>query len=132
MRNISTRKFQAKKEQEPDKAGRIGIRQDSCGIIVTMADGHGNVIHVRVIKAQRTLSSMSGQTIVQFKDPWNKAFPGIFAPTASEVPDSILPLQELAALDQCGHQQEIVFLVFSGNTLAHFVFGILVRQILYN
>ena len=106
MRNIPNNKFQAKKEPEANNAGRIGIYHYTKGFIVNMIDRHGTVMHVRVVEAQQTSSSMN--TDIKFpssKITSKKAFWGSVAPDISELPDNTLPIRELAAPSRLAHYQ---------------------------
>ena len=105
MRDIPNRKFQTKKEPEVQNAGKIGIRVDPIGYIVTLVDRHGTVNHVRLVEAQNTQSNLKGVINIPAKSTSRKFFPSAIAPNVSELSDSNLPIRELAAPDRFPYYQ---------------------------
>lgn len=98
IRNIPNGKFQAKKEPEATDAGRIGIREEADGFVVTMVDRHGTVMDVRVVEAKKRPTSRERQMSGQTESSGNMGLSNSGGGTAtttivSELPDRILSIR---------------------------------------
>ena len=105
MRDISNRKFQARKEAEANHAGIIGICPDPQGFVVTLVDRFGSVAQVCVVEAQKNPSILNGQPDSSSKSPSKKGFSVTGAAFVSELSDHNLPIRELAASNRLTYRR---------------------------